>query len=102
MHLTQVRYTPFIGKAVERVAVCGGAGSFLTAQAIRAGADVFVTADVKYHEFFAAEGKIVLADIGHYESEVFTKEIFFEEISKNFPNFAVYLSQVNTNPVRYS
>ncbi|CAN5841845.1 Nif3-like dinuclear metal center hexameric protein [soil metagenome] len=102
MHLTQVRHTPFIGKAVERVAVCGGAGSFLTAQAIRAGADVLVTADLKYHEFFAAEGKIVLADIGHYESEVFTKEIFFEEISKNFPNFAVYLSQVNTNPVRYS
>jgi dinuclear metal center YbgI/SA1388 family protein len=102
MGLGQVRHTPWLGKPVRRVAVCGGAGAFLTQQAIRAGADVFVTADVKYHEFFSAEGKIVIADIGHYESEVFTKEIFFDTISNNFSNFAVCLSNVNTNPIRYS
>lgn len=102
MQLTQVRHTSLLGKPVRRVAVCGGAGSFLTKQAIRAGADVFVTADVKYHEFFDAEGKIVIADIGHYESEAFTKEIFFETISKFFSNFAVCLSNVNSNPIRYS
>jgi dinuclear metal center YbgI/SA1388 family protein len=102
MHLSQVRHTPRLGRPVRRVAVCGGAGSFLTRQAVRQQADVFVTADVKYHEFFEAEENLLLADIGHYESEVFTKEIFFDTITKNFPNFAVCLSNVNTNPVRYS
>jgi putative NIF3 family GTP cyclohydrolase 1 type 2 len=96
-----VRYTPLRGKPVQRVAVCGGTGSFLTGEAIRAGADVFVTADVKYHEFFDADGKIVLADIGHYESEVYTKELIHTHLSEKFTNIALHLSEVATNPVNY-
>ena len=102
MELSGVRYTPVGDKKIKRVAVCGGSGSFLIKDAIRQNADAFVTADVKYHEFFDAEGKLLIADIGHYESEVFTKEIFYDTISKNFTNFAVYLSEVNTNPIRYT
>jgi hypothetical protein len=103
MQLPGVRYTP-VGeqKTIRKVAVCGGAGSFLIKDAIRKGADAYVTGDVKYHEFFDAEGQLLIADIGHYESEVFTKEIFYDTISKNFANFAVYLSEVNTNPIRYT
>jgi dinuclear metal center YbgI/SA1388 family protein len=96
-----VRYTPLRGKMVQKVAVCGGTGSFLTGDAIRAGADVFVTADVKYHEFFDAEGKIVIADIGHYESEVFTKELIYTHLSEKFSNIALHLSEVATNPINY-
>ncbi|WP_018477834.1 Nif3-like dinuclear metal center hexameric protein [Pontibacter roseus] len=102
MQIPGVRFTPIGDKTIRRVAVCGGSGSFLIKEAIRQGADAFVTADVKYHEFFDAEGKLLLADIGHYESEVFTKEIFYDTISKKFTNFAVYLSEVNTNPIRYT
>jgi dinuclear metal center YbgI/SA1388 family protein len=102
MQVAGARYTPIGGKTIKRVAVCGGAGSFLIKEALRKGADAFVTGDVKYHEFFDAEGKLLIADIGHYESEVFTKEIFYDTISKKFTNFAVYLSEVNTNPIRYT
>ncbi|MBB6610296.1 Nif3-like dinuclear metal center hexameric protein [Pontibacter sp. Tf4] len=102
MNLQGLRYTSIGGKQIKKVAVCGGAGSFLTKDAMRSGADAFVTGDVKYHEFFDAEGQLMIADIGHYESEVYTKEIFYDTISKNFPNFAVYLSNVNTNPIRYT
>ncbi|HEY4651795.1 MAG TPA: Nif3-like dinuclear metal center hexameric protein, partial [Pontibacter sp.] len=102
MNLQGLRYTSIGGKQVKKVAVCGGAGSFLIKDAIRSGADAFVTGDVKYHEFFDAEGRLLIADIGHYESEVYTKEIFYDTISKNFPNFAVYLSEINTNPIRYT
>lgn len=102
MQLQGLRYTPIGSKKVQRVAVCGGAGSFLLKDAIRQGADAFVSGDFKYHEFFDAEGRILIADIGHYESEVYTKEIFYDTISKNFPNFAVLISEVNTNPVRYT
>jgi putative NIF3 family GTP cyclohydrolase 1 type 2 len=102
MNLPQLRHTALPAKKIHRVAVCGGAGSFLIGEALRAGADAFVTADLKYHEFFAPEGKMLLADIGHYESEVFTKEIFYDTIVKKFTNFAVLKSNVNTNPVRYT
>ncbi len=102
MQLQGLRYTPIGKKAVQRVAVCGGAGSFLLKDALRQGADAFVTGDFKYHEFFDAEGQVMIADIGHYESEVYTKEIFYDTISKKFPNFAVLISEVNTNPVRYT
>ncbi len=102
MHLQGLRYTSVGDRKIKKVAVCGGAGSFLITDALRHGADVLVTGDVKYHEFFDADKKIMVADIGHYESEVFTKEIFYDVISKNFANFAVYLSEVNTNPVRYT
>ncbi len=86
---------------VKRIAVCGGSGSDLIQKAKAAGADVFITADVKYHQFFDAGGDIVIADVGHYESEQVTKEIFYELIHQKFPNFAVYLSNINTNPVNY-
>ncbi|MBC5773458.1 Nif3-like dinuclear metal center hexameric protein [Pontibacter sp. KCTC 32443] len=102
MKLQGLRYTSIGNKQIKKVALCGGAGSFLIKDAIRSGADAFVTGDVKYHEFFDAEGRLMIADIGHYESEVFTKEIFYDTISKNFPNFAVYLSEINTNPIRYT
>jgi len=96
-----IKHTALKGKSVEKVAVCGGAGSFLLNAAIAAGADFFVSADFKYHQFFDAENKIVIADIGHFESEQFTKELFYELLMKNFPKFAVHLSEVNTNPVFY-
>lgn len=96
-----VRYTHPVTERVRRIAVCGGAGGFLLRDAIQAEADVFVTADYKYHEFFDAEGKIVIADIGHFESEQFTGELLLEKISKQFPNFAALLTKVNTNPVNY-
>lgn len=96
-----IRYTALLEKKVKKVAVCGGSGSSLLNRAISSGADAFVSADFKYHQFFEAEGKILIADIGHYESEQFTKELFYEAISKKFPKFAVRLSEVNTNPINY-
>jgi putative NIF3 family GTP cyclohydrolase 1 type 2 len=83
------------------VAVCGGSGSFLIKKALQAGADVFLTGDVKYHEFFDAEDKMLLADIGHYESEQFTVDLLHDLLAKKFPTFAVLKTKVNTNPVRY-
>lgn len=99
--LKATKHTPFLSKKVKKIAICGGAGSFLTKSAIAANADVFVTSDVKYHEFFDAENKILLIDIGHYESEQFTKELLIDVLQTNFPNFAVLKSRVNTNPVQY-
>ncbi len=96
-----IRYTALKGRKVSKVAVCGGSGSFLLKDAIRAGADFFITADFKYHQFFDAEGRIVIADIGHYESEQFTSEIFLDIINRKFPNFATLLSNLSTNPVNY-
>jgi len=96
-----VKHTTIVGKKVNRVAVCGGAGGFLLKSAIRAGADVFITADYKYHEFFDADGQIIIADIGHYESEQFTIQLLNEFITKKFSTFAVHLTTVNTNPVKY-
>jgi dinuclear metal center YbgI/SA1388 family protein len=96
-----IRHTALTGKMVERVAVCGGSGSFLLKEAIRAGVDVFITGDFKYHQFFDADGKIVIADIGHYESEQFTIELLKDILKKKFPNFAILLSNLSTNPVKY-
>lgn len=101
MSLKVIRHTRPPGRKVRRVAVCGGAGSFLLRNAIKSQADVFVSADFKYHEFFDAEGKLMICDIGHYESEVFTKDLLFSYLSEKFNNFALYLSEVNTNPVTY-
>lgn len=100
MGLELIRFTP-VDKGIRTVAVCGGSGSFLLKSALAQGADAFVTADYKYHEFFDAEGKVLIADIGHFESEVFTKDLLEEIISKKITNFASYLSEVNTNPVNY-
>ncbi len=96
-----IKHTALKGTEVKRIAVCGGAGSFLVNQAIAGGADFFVSGDFKYHQFFEAENKIVIADIGHFESEQFTKELFYELLTKKFPKFAVRFSEVNTNPVFY-
>jgi dinuclear metal center YbgI/SA1388 family protein len=96
-----VRHTRLIKNQVRTIAVCGGSGSFLLRDAIKAHADIFVTADFKYHQFFEAEDRIVIADIGHYETEQFTVEIFKKLILGKFPNFAVLLSQTVTNPVNY-
>ncbi|KQS33756.1 Nif3-like dinuclear metal center hexameric protein [Dyadobacter sp. Leaf189] len=101
MQLPMIKFTPTSSHTVQKVAVCGGAGSFLLKDAIRAKADVFVTADYKYHEFFDAERRIMICDIGHYESEVYTKNLLYNYLSGKFPNFALCLSEVNTNPVRY-
>jgi len=101
MNASVVKYTPSSKQLIKKVAVCGGAGSFLLPHALRANADAFVTADYKYHEFFDAENRIVICDIGHYESEVYTKQVLFNNISEKFDNFAFYLSEVNTNPVSY-
>ena len=97
-----IRHTALCKSEIHSVAVCGGAGSFLLKQAIGNGADIFITGDFKYHEFFDAENKIVIADIGHFESEQFTMELFYDLISKKFPTFALHLTAVNTNPVFYA
>ncbi len=96
-----VRHTALRNKPVEKVAVCGGSGSFLLSEALRTGAHAFVTADFKYHEFFDAEGRLVIADIGHYESEQFTIELLFDIVREKFPTFALHCTKVNTNPVFY-
>ncbi|PHN03045.1 Nif3-like dinuclear metal center hexameric protein [Flavilitoribacter nigricans] len=96
-----VRHTEILDRQIEKVAVCGGAGGFLLRQAIGQGAQVFVTADYKYHEFFDADGNIIIADIGHYESEQFTIQLLHEIISQKFSNFAVHCTKVRTNPVYY-
>lgn len=96
-----VRYTALRNKHVQRVAICGGSGASFLPAAIGQKADVFVSADFKYHQFFDAEGKIVIADVGHYETEQVTKELFYDLLSKKFPKFALYLSEVNSNPINY-
>jgi dinuclear metal center YbgI/SA1388 family protein len=99
--LSVIRHTPLRNKGVKRVAVCGGAGAFLIKSALSKGADVYVSADIKYHEFFDAEGRMVIADIGHYESEQFTVDLLHDLLVEKFPTFAVLKTSVNTNPVRY-
>jgi len=96
-----IRYSQIPDKPVRTVALCGGSGISLLADALRSGADSFVTGDVKYHEFFGAEGKILLTDIGHFESEKFTTEILYDLIIKKFPTFALRFSETNTNPINY-
>jgi len=101
MKLEMIRFTNFEEKPIKKVAVCGGAGSFLLKEAIAQGADAFVSADFKYHEFFDVQDRLLIADIGHFESEKYTKDLISDLIIKKFPNFAVLLSQTNTNPVNY-
>lgn len=96
-----IRHTQLTGQPIKKVAVLGGSGSFAIEAAIRSGAQAFITADLKYHEFYQAEKRILLADIGHYESEQFTKELLVSVLSKKIRNFAIVLSQVNTNPITY-
>jgi len=99
LDLKLLKQSPFLGKPIKRVAVCGGTGSFLIEDAISADADIFISADIKYHEYFRAEKKILIADIGHYESEHHVKQIFYDLLIEKFPTFAFQISETNTNPV---
>jgi putative NIF3 family GTP cyclohydrolase 1 type 2 len=99
--LSFLRHTVFTGKPVKRVALCGGAGSFLISKALAAKADAYISADLKYHEFFDANDQILLADIGHYESEQFTIDLLQQVLGEKFPTFAVLKTGVKTNPVYY-
>lgn len=96
-----VKHSPLTGKEIREVAICGGSGAFLIKDAINYGADVFITGEAKYNDFYDVEDRILLAVIGHYESEVCTKDIFYNIISKKFPTFALHFSNVNSNPVKY-
>jgi putative NIF3 family GTP cyclohydrolase 1 type 2 len=98
--LQLIKHTKLLGKNIQKVAICGGAGSFLISKAASIGADIYVTADIKYHEFFDANDTMVVADIG-IGSEQFTSELLVNVLQQNFPTFAVLKSSVNTNPVEY-
>ena len=99
-NLQAIRHTKLLGKQIKKVAVCGGAGSFLIPVALSNRADVYITSDIKYHEFFDAED-MLLIDIGHYESEQFTIDLLYDILREKYPNFAVRKTEVNTNPVNY-
>lgn len=101
MNVSIVKHTHLLGDKVSKIAVCGGVGGFLLKNAIKSGAQVFITSDYKYHEFFDANERIVIADIGHYESEQFTINLLQELISRNFSTFAAHCTKINTNPVNY-
>ncbi len=96
-----VRYTALVKDQVQKIAWCGGSGSFLLSKAIGSGADVFLTSDFKYHQFFEADNQLIIADIGHYENEQFTKELLAEKLRQKFSTFAVLLTEYNTNPINY-
>lgn len=100
MEVSCIKYTPYVDK-IKTVALCGGSGRFLLERAISAKADVFISSDFKYHEYFDANGKIMIADIGHYESEQYTIELLHGLITDNFSKFATHCTKVNTNPVNY-
>lgn len=96
-----IRHTPLLNKTIKTVAVCGGSGSFLIQDAIRQNADIYITADVKYHEFFDADKQIIIADIGHYESEQYTSNLIIDYLKEKFTNFAILKADLNTNPINY-
>jgi putative NIF3 family GTP cyclohydrolase 1 type 2 len=96
-----IRHSALTGRKIKKVAVLGGSGAFAIENAKRAGAEIFITSDIKYHEFYKAENKMIIADIGHYESEQFTKTLLVRYLTKKMPNFAIVLSISNTNPVKY-
>ena len=96
-----IKHTQLLDKAVQKVAICGGSGQFLLPFAIQSGADIYITADFKYHDYFDADNQIVVADVGHYESEQFTAELLCNIITENFSTFAAYISETITNPIKY-
>ena len=101
MDLVTLKYTPLLGKPIQKVALCGGSGGFLLEDAVRNQADVFITSDIKYHEYFDADGRILVLDIGHYESEQYTINLLQEILSKKFSNFAARSTTVCTNPIKF-
>nr|WP_293302549.1 Nif3-like dinuclear metal center hexameric protein [Allomuricauda sp.] len=101
MNASVVRHSQLLGKKVKKVAVLGGSGAFAITAAKKAKADVLITSDLKYHQFYEAEGQLVIADIGHFETEQFTKDLLVDYLTKKIPNFAVSLSESITNPIKY-
>ena len=101
MNTELIRDGPDPGKSIKKVAVLGGSGSFAIEDAKRQNADAFITADLKYHQFYQGEKELVLIDVGHYESEQYTKNLIFDYLTKKLPNFAFVLSRTKTNPVNY-
>ncbi len=101
MKASGIRHSKLLNKNIEKVAVLGGSGAFAIQAAKAAGADIFITADVKYHQFYEADDKIVIADIGHFETEQFTKNLLVDYLTKKIPNFAIRLSESITNPIKY-
>jgi hypothetical protein len=101
LQLTALKHTKLVNKKISKVAVCGGSGADLLQLAKSQKADIFISGDFKYHDYFLAENEILIVDIGHFESEQFTKEIFFEQVTKKLPKFAVHFSEINTNPINY-
>jgi len=101
MNLEVIKHTYGYSGEIHKIALCGGSGSFLLSSAINSQADVYISSDFKYHEFFDAENKLMICDIGHYESEVATKDLLFDILSKKFSSFALNLSKIVTNPIRY-
>lgn len=101
MNVDTIKHTSVTSAKVRKIAVCGGSGSFLLPKAIQFGADMFISADFKYHDYFEANGEITIVDIGHYESEVYTKDLLHDELTKTFTKFAFRLSKVDTNPIKY-
>lgn len=101
MGLTAIKHTLIVDKAIQKVAICGGSGSFLLPVAKASGAQAYITSDFKYHEYFDAENQLMVLDIGHYESERFTIELLYDLISNKFSNFATHYTKINTNPVFY-
>jgi len=96
-----IKHTVLNKNKVSKIAICGGSGSFLINKALKNNADAFITSDLKYHDFFEGGSKMLIVDIGHYESEQFTKELIFEYLSKKLVNIAIHLSKINSNPIRY-
>jgi putative NIF3 family GTP cyclohydrolase 1 type 2 len=96
-----IKHSPFLGKKLQKIAICGGSGAFLTQKALEMGVDAFVTSDLKYHDYFDANDALLLVDIGHFESEQYTVELLVELLQPKFPTFAVLKSDTKTNPVGY-
>ena len=101
LQLSCIRHSNYIDKEIKKIAILGGSGSFAIGHAMRSKADVYITSDIKYHEFYQGENKMIIADIGHFESEQYTKLFLFEQLTKKSRNFAVALSEINTNPINY-
>ncbi len=101
LNTTHLRHNQLLHKKVKKIAICGGSGNFLINSAYRQNADVFITGDIKYHEFFEHQGEMTIVDAGHFETEQFTKELIHSFLIENFPNFAVQISEINTNPVLF-
>jgi dinuclear metal center YbgI/SA1388 family protein len=101
LNVPMLKYTTLLNKPVHKVAYCGGSGSFLLPEAIAQGADVFISSDFKYHQYFGSENQTVIVDVGHYEAESCTKDLICEILTKKFPTFTLHFSEINTNPVNY-